>query len=85
MLWLNSTTNDKREGYCLSAMQNGGTNLNIVCIGACHVRQSVNMLPVWLIQSTTEIMEHGLAKHSRREKLTKDDIPTIIEPVIDAM
>ena len=30
-------------------------------------------------------MECSLAKHSRKEKLTKDDIPTLIEPVIDTV
>ena len=30
-------------------------------------------------------MEYSLAKHSRKENLTKDDIPTIVEPVIDTV
>ena len=29
------------------------------------------------------MMKYGLTKHSRKENLTKDDIPTIFEPVID--
>ena len=63
----------------------GGTNLNNACIGACHVRWSVNMLLIRLIQSTTEIMEYDLGKHSRKEKSKKDDISTVFKPVIDAM
>ena len=49
------------------------------------MKGSVNMPPIQLVQSTTEIMEYGLAKRSRKEKLTKDNIPTIVRPVIDAM
>ena len=30
-------------------------------------------------------MKYSLAKHSRKEKLTKDDIPAIFKPVIDVM
>ena len=30
-------------------------------------------------------MKYGLTKHSRKENLTKDDIPTIFEPVIDTV
>ena len=63
----------------------GGTNLTIVCVGAYYMRQSVNTPPVWLIQSATEIMEYGLAMHGRKENLTKDNIPIIAEPVIDAV
>ena len=43
----------------------------------------MNTSPVLLIQFATEIMKYGLTKHSRRENLTKDDIPIIFEPVID--
>ena len=30
-------------------------------------------------------MEYGLAKHSRKKNLTKNDIPSIVKPVIDAV
>ena len=43
------------------------------------------MLLTRLIQFTTEIMEYDLGKHSRKEKLTKDNINTIFKPVIDTM
>ena len=45
----------------------------------------MNMLLIRLIQSTTEIMEYDLGKHSRKEKSKKDDISTVFKPVIDAM
>ena len=47
------------------------------------MRWSVNTTAVWLIQSANEILKYGLTKHSRKENLTKDNIPTIFEPVID--
>ena len=31
------------------------------------------------------MMKYGLTKHSRKENLTKDDIPTIFEPLIDTV
>ena len=30
-------------------------------------------------------MEYGLAKHSRNEKLTRNDIPTTVKPVFETM
>ena len=47
------------------------------------MRWSVNTPAVWLIKSTNEILKYGLTKHSRKENLTKDNIPTIYKPVID--
>ena len=85
MLWLNSTADGKREKYCLSAMQNVGTSLINACVGAYHVKHSMNKPPVWLIQSVTEIMQYGLARQSRKENLTEVDISAIVEPVIDVL
>ena len=41
----------------------------------------MNTLSVLLIQFATEMMKYALANRSRKENLTKDDIPTIFEPV----
>ena len=79
MLWLNNTTNGKGEEYCLSTTQKVALTWKQMSIGAYHVRWSVNTPPVILIQFATEMIKYGLTKHSKKENLTKDDIPTIFK------
>ena len=79
MLWLNNTTNGKGEEYCLSTTQKVALTWKQMSIGAYHIRWSVNTPPVILIQFATEMMKYGLTKHSKKENLTKDDIPTIFK------
>ena len=72
-----------RGGILPKRLAKAGTKLNNKWVGSYHMRWSVNTPAVWLIQSANEILKYGLTKHSRKENLTKDNIPTIFESVID--
>ena len=83
------------RGYQLVGML-WGTNSNKACTVLREMKWKYAMPPVLLDQSSIEMMlrsgnkgkrpnnisESALAKHSRKENLTKDDIPTIVEAIL---